>query len=44
MNRKNVRHVLLAWGLSSMVAYLLSDEGAWINGQVVNVDGGIVLR
>jgi NAD(P)-dependent dehydrogenase (short-subunit alcohol dehydrogenase family) len=30
--------------VSSMVAYLLSDEGAWINGQVVNVDGGTFLR
>jgi hypothetical protein len=25
-------------------AYLLSDEGSWINGQVVNIDGGTVLR
>jgi len=30
--------------ISSMVAYLLSGEGSWINGQVVNVDGGTVLR
>jgi NAD(P)-dependent dehydrogenase (short-subunit alcohol dehydrogenase family) len=30
--------------ISSMVAFLLSDEGSWINGQVVNVDGGTVLR
>lgn len=30
--------------VSSMVAYLLSAEGSWINGQVVNVDGGTVLR
>ena len=30
--------------VSSMVAYLLSDEGSWINGQVVNIDGGTVLR
>ena len=33
-----------AGDISSMVAYLLSDEGAWINGQVVNIDGGTVLR
>jgi NAD(P)-dependent dehydrogenase (short-subunit alcohol dehydrogenase family) len=33
-----------AGDISSMVAYLLSDEGSWINGQVVNVDGGTVLR
>jgi NAD(P)-dependent dehydrogenase (short-subunit alcohol dehydrogenase family) len=30
--------------IAGMVAYLLSDEGEWINGQVVNVDGGTVLR
>jgi NAD(P)-dependent dehydrogenase (short-subunit alcohol dehydrogenase family) len=30
--------------ISSMVAFLMSDDGAWINGQVVNVDGGTVLR
>lgn len=30
--------------IASMVALLLSDEGAWINGQVVNIDGGTVLR
>jgi NAD(P)-dependent dehydrogenase (short-subunit alcohol dehydrogenase family) len=30
--------------IASLVAFLLSDEGAWINGQVVNIDGGTVLR
>jgi NAD(P)-dependent dehydrogenase (short-subunit alcohol dehydrogenase family) len=30
--------------VSGMVAYLLSDEGAWINGQVINIDGGTVMR
>ena len=30
--------------ISGMVAFLISDEGSWINGQVVNVDGGTVLR
>lgn len=30
--------------ISAMVSYLMSDAGAWINGQVVNVDGGTVLR
>ncbi|PXW24621.1 SDR family NAD(P)-dependent oxidoreductase [Nocardia sp. 348MFTsu5.1] len=30
--------------ISSMVAYLMSDDGSWINGQVVNVDGGTYLR
>lgn len=32
-----------AGDIASMVAYLMSDEGAWINGQAVNVDGGTVL-
>jgi len=27
-----------------VVAFLLSSEGSWINGQVVNVDGGTILR
>jgi NAD(P)-dependent dehydrogenase (short-subunit alcohol dehydrogenase family) len=30
--------------VAAMVAFLLSEEGAWINGQVINVDGGTVLR
>jgi NAD(P)-dependent dehydrogenase (short-subunit alcohol dehydrogenase family) len=30
--------------IASLVTFLLSDEGAWINGQVVNIDGGTVLR
>jgi NAD(P)-dependent dehydrogenase (short-subunit alcohol dehydrogenase family) len=30
--------------VASLVAFLVSDEGAWINGQVINVDGGTVLR
>jgi NAD(P)-dependent dehydrogenase (short-subunit alcohol dehydrogenase family) len=30
--------------VASMVAYLLSDEAAWINGQVFNIDGGTILR
>ena len=30
--------------IASMVAFLLSDEGAWINGQILSVDGGVTLR
>lgn len=30
--------------IAALVAFLLSEEGAWINGQVVNIDGGTVLR
>ncbi|MCX5044198.1 SDR family oxidoreductase [Aldersonia sp. NBC_00410] len=33
-----------ATDVAAMVAFLVSDDGAWINGQTVNVDGGIVLR
>jgi NAD(P)-dependent dehydrogenase (short-subunit alcohol dehydrogenase family) len=30
--------------IASLVAFLLSAEGDWINGQVINIDGGTVLR
>jgi NAD(P)-dependent dehydrogenase (short-subunit alcohol dehydrogenase family) len=30
--------------VAALVAFLLSYEGAWINGQVLNIDGGTVLR
>nr|ABP45957.1 short-chain dehydrogenase/reductase SDR [Mycolicibacterium gilvum PYR-GCK] len=30
--------------VAGLVAFLLSEEGEWINGQVVNIDGGTVLR
>jgi NAD(P)-dependent dehydrogenase (short-subunit alcohol dehydrogenase family) len=30
--------------VASLVAFLMSDEGAWINGQVLNVDGGTIMR
>jgi NAD(P)-dependent dehydrogenase (short-subunit alcohol dehydrogenase family) len=30
--------------VAGLVAFLLSSEGAWINGQVVNIDGGTILR
>lgn len=30
--------------IAAMVALLFSDDGAWINGQVIRVDGGRVMR
>ncbi len=30
--------------IAAMVALLMSDDGAWINGQAISVDGGAVLR
>jgi NAD(P)-dependent dehydrogenase (short-subunit alcohol dehydrogenase family) len=30
--------------IASLVAFLCSEEGAWINGQVINIDGGTILR
>ena len=30
--------------IAAMVAYLGSDDGAWINGQVLSVDGGALMR
>jgi NAD(P)-dependent dehydrogenase (short-subunit alcohol dehydrogenase family) len=30
--------------IAAMVTFLMSDEGAWVNGQVINIDGGAVLR
>jgi NAD(P)-dependent dehydrogenase (short-subunit alcohol dehydrogenase family) len=30
--------------IASLVAFLISEEGEWINGQVINIDGGTVLR
>jgi len=30
--------------VASLVAFLASDEGEWINGQVISVDGGMTLR
>ncbi len=29
--------------IAGAVAYLLSDDGAWVNGQIINVDGGAIL-
>jgi len=30
--------------IASTVAMLMSDDGDWINGQVISVDGGITMR
>ncbi|HUB58740.1 MAG TPA: SDR family oxidoreductase [Mycobacterium sp.] len=30
--------------IAALVAFLLSAEGSWINGQIVNIDGGTILR
>jgi len=30
--------------IASMVAFLVSDESEWINGQVYSVDGGTLFR
>ncbi|OBH92567.1 SDR family NAD(P)-dependent oxidoreductase [Mycobacterium sp. E2733] len=30
--------------IAALVAFLCSEEGAWINGQVINIDGGTILR
>ena len=30
--------------IASMVAFLVSDESEWINGQVYSVDGGVLFR
>ncbi len=30
--------------IAAMVAFLASDDASWLNGQVISVDGGAVLR
>jgi NAD(P)-dependent dehydrogenase (short-subunit alcohol dehydrogenase family) len=30
--------------IASTVAMLMSDDGEWINGRVISVDGGITIR
>ena len=31
-------------GVAALLAFLHSDEAEWINGQVINIDGGTVRR
>ena len=30
--------------IAAAVAFLMSDDGEWINGQVMSVDGGVTMR
>jgi NAD(P)-dependent dehydrogenase (short-subunit alcohol dehydrogenase family) len=30
--------------IAAMVAFLMSSDGEWINGQVISFDGGATLR
>jgi NAD(P)-dependent dehydrogenase (short-subunit alcohol dehydrogenase family) len=30
--------------IAAMVAFLISDDGAWVNGQSLSVDGGLTMR
>ena len=29
--------------IAGTVAFLLSDDGEWVSGQIINVDGGAIL-
>lgn len=46
MGKKAVPHVRLGQpeDIAAMVAFLASDDGAWINGQVYHVNGGTQMR
>ncbi|WP_216918390.1 SDR family oxidoreductase, partial [Nocardia noduli] len=30
--------------IAAMVAFLMSEDAEWVNGQVLNVDGGTIMR
>ncbi|MET7773829.1 SDR family oxidoreductase [Nocardia sp. NPDC005366] len=30
--------------IAAIVAFLMSEDGAWINGQILNIDGGTIMR
>jgi NAD(P)-dependent dehydrogenase (short-subunit alcohol dehydrogenase family) len=38
------RTSLIVEGIAGVVAVLVSDEGRWISGQVLNADGGLSAR
>lgn len=46
MGKKAVPHVRLGQpeDIAAMVAFLASDDGAWVNGQVYHVNGGTQMR
>jgi NAD(P)-dependent dehydrogenase (short-subunit alcohol dehydrogenase family) len=44
LKRIRGRRVGVPNDVAALVAFLISEEGEWINGQVINIDGGTVLR
>jgi NAD(P)-dependent dehydrogenase (short-subunit alcohol dehydrogenase family) len=30
--------------IAAMIVFLLSDDGSWITGQVISIDGGVSMR
>ena len=42
--RKAMMKKLEVNNVAGLVRFLLSDEGVWINGQCLGIDGGLVLR
>jgi len=39
-----VGHIGRADDIGNMVTFLLSDDGSWVTGQVIAVDGGVTMR
>ena len=44
LNRMRAPRVGAPADIAGLVTFLLSQEGEWINGQVINIDGGTILR